>query len=187
MTIHAAVVHFPIVFITTSAVLDITTHVLKSTPSLVTGPLSALNAYTAMPEYTTSTLIGFTTLLSYSSLIATIVSSVPAITTGVLEAVNIIKYRGLKLSDPVVRTTAIHAALNDLMIAGSVVGFLKRKANNGLESDGTTLAISVGTWLGVMFAAKLGGDLTYNYGVSVRRAAGSSKAQTKSGEWKKEL
>lgn len=76
-----------------------------------------------------------------------------------------------------VRTTVVHAGLNDLMVGLSAWNILLRRQTESFMSDGRGVGLSAVVFVGIMYAASLGGKLTYEHGVSVRRM--SEKTKTK--------
>ena len=77
--------------------------------------------------------------------------------------------KGLDLSNPVIKTTLIHAGLNDLVIFGAVYNMLSRWGNEAYMPTGRNTLVSFLMLGGVGYAAFLGGGLVYTHGVGVQR------------------
>merc|ERR1712093_540134 len=146
--IHPATVHLPIAFLVAASGLDILTFVCVSSSSILNliVNISSIFSPTASPVAVVYHLY----LFSYVSTVAGVLTSFPALTSGLFEAYAMISAKGLDLSNPVIKTTLIHAGLNDLAIFGAVYNMLSR-------------------WGGVAYAAFLGGGLVYTHGVGVQR------------------
>lgn len=110
-------------------------------------------------------------LFSYFCTLAALITSVPALVTGGAEAYAIIASRGLdfKNLDPTVRTTLIHAGLNDVALLGAVYNWLTKRGVEGYVVSGGNVLVSAVTVVGVLYSAYLGGALVYVHGVGVRR------------------
>ena len=89
-----------------------------------------------------------------------------------------ISSRGLdfKNLDPTVRTTLIHAGLNDVAVLGAAYNWLTKRGVEGYVVSGGNVLVSALTMGGVMYSAYLGGALVYERGVGVQRM-GVGKAQ----------
>merc|ERR1712230_20015 len=70
---------------------------------------------------------------------------------------------------PVIKTTLIHAGLNDLVIFGAVYNMLSRWGNEAYMPTGRNTLVSFLMLGGVGYAAFLGGGLVYTHGVGVQR------------------
>jgi len=77
--------------------------------------------------------------------------------------------KGLDLSDPIIKTTLIHAGLNDLAIVGAVYSWLAKRLNEDFVPTGGTVMISSLMLGAVAYAAYLGGGLVYTHGTGVQR------------------
>merc|ERR1712093_459796 len=108
-------------------------------------------------------------LFSYVSTVAGVLTSFPAITSGLFEAYAMVSAKGLDLSNPVIKTTLIHAGLNDLVIFGAVYNMLSRWGNEAYMPTGRNTLVSFLMLGGVGYAAFLGGGLVYTHGVGVQR------------------
>lgn len=80
-----------------------------------------------------------------------------------------ISSKGLDLGNPVVKTTLIHAGLNDLAIFGAVYNWLTRRNREDFMPWGGNALVSVAILVLVAYSAFLGGGLVYTHGVAVQR------------------
>lgn len=80
-----------------------------------------------------------------------------------------ISAKGLDLKNPVIKTTLIHAGLNDLAIFGAVYNWLTRRNREDFMPWGGNALVSVGILGAVAYAAFLGGGLVYTHGTGVQR------------------
>jgi len=77
--------------------------------------------------------------------------------------------KGQKTLIPKVKVALMHAGLNDLVVGGAVFNWLLERNAPDFRPAGYQVAMS-GVALAVqMYAAYLGGDLIYTYGVGVQR------------------
>merc|ERR1711900_75817 len=143
--IHPATVHLPIAFLVAASGLDILTFIGVSSSSLLNVMVNVSSIFS--PTASPVAIVYHLCLFSYVSTVAGVLTSFPAITSGLFEAYPMVSAKGLDLSNPVIKTTLIHAGLNDLVIFGAVYNMLS----------------SVG------YAAFLGGGLVYTHGVGVQR------------------
>jgi len=165
--IHPSTVHLPIAFLLAASSLDIFTYFTQSVPSL-TQPIASLFA-SANTAATTGAIIYHTSLFSYAGTIAGILTALPAISSGAAEAYAMISANGLDLQNPKIKVTLIHAALNDLALAGAIYNWWTRRDVQGFLPSGLNTVISsimLGT---VAYSAFLGGGLVYTHGVGVQR------------------
>ena len=121
--------------------------------------------------------------ISYYALSAGLISSLPAVVTGIANAAQSIKTQGLYESDGKTlkaksKVIIAHALSNDLIIAASAYMWWAKK-------QAYTLTYAPDTWMvllsavlgaGILFSANLGGTLVYNYGMGVR--IGKSKGKS---------
>jgi len=177
--IHPAVVHLPIAFLLTSSGLDLLTYIGLYSPDLL-GPLVTLTGTS-----TTTSLLSHLSLFSYASTIAGIVTAVPAVLTGGAELFAMYQAKGSNA--PTVKTTMLHAALNDLSIFGAVFNWWTRRGTEGYIIDGRNAAISGLMLVGVIYSAGLGGGLVYDNGVAVQRMGKGQRKKAKFVDEKKEL
>jgi uncharacterized membrane protein len=116
-----------------------------------------------------STLLQQAGIFAHVSNIAGIVTALPALNTGIWEFYGIYKKRGLDLSDPVVKTTMIHAGLNDLAAVGAIYNWWTQRGAAAFAPSRINAVISGLILSGVVFSAYLGGTLVYKHGVGVQR------------------
>ncbi|KAF2110646.1 hypothetical protein BDV96DRAFT_552950 [Lophiotrema nucula] len=164
---HPALVHFPITFTTVTGALD-ALYFASIHPS--TAPL----VVSACKTFDISLNPGLLPTLSYYTTILTILTAIPAIMSGVWELMPVIKRDGF--SSKKAQTGALHALVNDLTVFGAAYNWWTRRNELGFVPTGTNVLVS--SALGVpatLFAAYLGGELVYTYGMGVGR--GSSKAK----------
>ncbi|KAK5165927.1 uncharacterized protein LTR77_008851 [Saxophila tyrrhenica] len=187
--IHPAAVHFPIAFLALAFGLDILHTLSGSLPSTITKSL---------PPPTDLTRA------SYHLLSLGLITAVPALVTGVREAVVLIAKQGMYETDASgygvtmrtkVKALIAHAVANDLVMGLSLLVWYKKRANAsetmlgkmGVGSLGTGEATyQPATWMvvlegllfaGLMMAANIGGSLTYIFGIGF--AAGGGGASKK--------
>ncbi|KAF2260573.1 hypothetical protein CC78DRAFT_536328 [Lojkania enalia] len=159
---HPATVHFPIVFTSLTGALD-TLYFASTHPSIA--PLFATIFKTLSVQLDPATL----PTLSYYSTILTILSSIPAVATGVPELLPLIKRDGF--SSKKARTAVLHAVVNDVTIVAAVYNWFTRRSEAGFQPSIVNVLISAALALpATMFAAYLGGDLVYTYGMGVGRS-----------------
>lgn len=160
--------HFPIAFLTTSYGLDALVYSWGYLPS-------ALTSY--LPTATELSRI------SYYALGAGILTALPAVSSGVAQALKMVKAQGIYTPDgkikPKFKVTVAHAVANDVVIAASAyLWWQRRQANSAsillegknpmaYEPSGSMVGISVVMGLLLMFAANLGGSLVYDYGMGL--------------------
>ncbi|KAF2436438.1 hypothetical protein EJ08DRAFT_147007 [Tothia fuscella] len=181
--IHPATVHFPIAFLMLSNFLDITygaaTH--PSTSKL----LHAIYDFAPF-------LADIARFSHYLNIIG-IITAVPAVATGVSQLLDMIKKQDLanKLQKsenktavvqrmhPKLKVAFIHAALNDIAVAGSVYNWWTRSTLVGNAPTNLNVILSAALLVGISFSGYLGGVMTYDYGVGVNNRLGgkTSKAE----------
>lgn len=81
---------------------------------------SIASLFSSSPRLNDYGVIYHLSLFGYVSTIAGIVTSLPALSSGLFEGYALISANGLDFSKPKVKTTVIHATLNDLAIAAAV-------------------------------------------------------------------
>jgi len=165
--IHPATIHLPIAFLLAASFFDILSYMAVSFPSL----FDAIVRLFASPYTSVSTVatIYHLSLFSYASTIAGIVTSFPALSSGAFEAYAMISSKGLDLSNPVIKTTLIHAGLNDLAVFGAVYNWLTRRGREDFMPWGGNALVSASILVLVGYAAFLGGSLVYTHGTAVQR------------------
>jgi len=96
-----------------------------------------------------------------------------------------ISAKGLDLNNPVIKTTLIHAGLNDLAIFGAVYNWLTRRNREDFMPGGGNALVSVVMLGMVAYAAFLGGGLVYTHGVAVQRMGKGKEEKEKTMEVQK--
>lgn len=171
---HPALVHFPIAFNTLGWGLDI---------------LYGLTTTWLRPDFLTSrfgapsTLLDITRL-SYFLQVAGLITTVPAIMSGNIQLVGMLKKNGgpwekdaatgkpKNTMVPRIKATITHALVNDLVFVVGLYSWYLRKDKAGVVNAGKVptdlnLIISVVSLPLLMMAAKVGGTLAYNHGVGL--------------------
>lgn len=115
-------------------------------------------------------------LFSYASTIAALFTALPAITSGLFEAYAMISANGLDFSNPIIKTTLIHAGVNDLAVLGALYNWLSKRGAEDFVPGGSNVVVSSVILAAVGYAAFLGGGLVYEHGVGVQRM-GHGKAE----------
>lgn len=176
--------HFPIAFLALSWGLDIVNQLSPNLPKAITSNLAVSTDLTRASYY----------LLSIG-----LITAVPAVVTGVREAIVQVNKQGLKDAQGNMRTKSkamiAHAVANDVVLAGATyIWWLKRSAaadslvgKLGVSSVSTGAAAyapepwMVGVEAGIMVlmfvAANIGGTLAYVFGMGFS-AGGSGGKKT---------
>ncbi|KIV90399.1 hypothetical protein PV10_07709 [Exophiala mesophila] len=170
---HPAIVHFPIAFNILAWGLDI---------------LYALTTTWIQPEFITSRFNSPSTLLDitrfgYFLLCAGLITTVPAIMSGNVQLVGMIKKNGgpwekdasgkpKSTMVPRIKATITHAIVNDLVFVANIYSWYLRKDKEGVINVGkvptqTNLIISAVLLPFLIIGAKIGGTLTYNHGIGL--------------------
>ncbi|KAF2481304.1 hypothetical protein BDY17DRAFT_301060 [Neohortaea acidophila] len=183
--VHPATVHFPIAFLSLSFALDI---IHELSPRLPKNLASKLPISTDL------------TRLSYFLLSAGLITLLPALVTGVREAVVLISKQGIKEADgtvrPKVKALIAHAVFNDIVAAVSAYVWYQKRSNAANTVAGKLGVGSLATgaaayaperWMVVaeapilallFMAANIGGVLAYNFGIGFSAGgAGAKKKQ----------
>ena len=108
-------------------------------------------------------------MLSYYANILTILSALPAISTGALELMPVIKRDGF--SSKKAQVGVMHALINDITVLGAAFNWWSRRSHAEVLPSGLNVLVS--TVLAVpasLFAAYLGGSLVYVHGMGIGRA-----------------
>ena len=181
--IHPAAVHFPIAFLALSFGLDIVHQLSPQLPKSVTSNLPPSTDLTRASYY----------LLSLGLIMA-----VPALVTGIREAIVGVNKQGLYEADgKTIRTKfkamIAHAVINDVVLAGAAYIWYTRRsaaANTiagklGLGSAATgaaayapagwMVAVEAALMAGMFMAANIGGVLAYNFGMGLNVGGGAAK------------
>jgi len=176
--IHPATVHFPIAFLTLANVLNLLYGTAIYLPFLFPFTVDKEN-------------VGSLTIIGYFLNIIGILSSIPAILTGVAELYAMVNARGLFVTDqktgskalePIVKITLMHAGLNDVAVVGAVYNWLmeRHRPHEDYRPYGHQIVLSGGALVMAMYAAYLGGGLVYTHGVGVQRmGAGAEEKKEK--------
>ncbi|CAL3971532.1 unnamed protein product [Diplocarpon coronariae] len=164
--LHPATVHLPIAFLFAASLLDLLAFGSLHSPLLVICLRNALGFL--FPAATPAAVIYHLSLFSYASTVAGILAALPAISSGLFELSAMVSARGLDLADPVVKTTLIHAGVNDAAVLGAVYNAVSQWGD-GFAPSGGNAFVSLGILGGVGYAAFLGGGLVYEHGVGVQR------------------
>jgi len=182
--IHPALVHWPFAFLSLAVGLDV---------------LHAVSGY--LPNFITSNLLLTTdaTRASYYLLSLGLLTAIPAVTTGVGEAIKAIKKQGLNEKDngPIkakFKATIAHAVSMDIVLAlAAYIWYCRRSAAaNTLAGKMGVGSLSTGeaayapaTWMVVVeaifgvllaFSANIGGTLTYNFGFGMAIGGANKKS-----------
>lgn len=173
-------VHFPIALLTTAYLTEAVVHTQAYMPSLIT---SYLPSATELSR------------LSYYALSLGLLTAVPTITSGVAQALPVLS-RGITQADgsvhPKTKTIIAHAVASDLAIAASAYIWWTKRSESAAKLllkgefpgayETTSGAVAVGLLVTgiLLFAAKLGGDLVYDYGMgmSVGKKGKTSQKKT---------
>jgi uncharacterized membrane protein len=124
-------------------------------------------------------LLNYLSLFSYASTIASIFTSLPALSSGLIEGYAMIQANGLDFANPKVKVMVIHALLNDVAVAGAFYNFWTRSKVEGYLPDGVNALVSSVLLGGVIFSAYLGGSLIYKHGVGVQRQGDGKEIKEK--------
>ncbi|KAL9082536.1 MAG: hypothetical protein Q9159_006337 [Coniocarpon cinnabarinum] len=202
--LHPATVHFPIAFLTASTVLDFFVHFRAAPPSPLSLPLpNFLSQILSDNAITSSSSVGLTQA-SYTLLSLGLLTALPAIVSGGQQAILMIQKGGLYTTDPdtkqkklreKVKTTFLHAGVNDVALAlfglkwwlmgmGRTTDYGAKGVTGMIQGDATGYSLGLReVALGlaangiILFAANLGGALTYGMGVGLSLGGGSKKTQ----------
>ncbi|KAI9051737.1 hypothetical protein LZ554_004777 [Drepanopeziza brunnea f. sp. 'monogermtubi'] len=177
--IHPATVHLPIAFLLVGSGLDMLAYISMCSPLAVDALSSVFGVF--FDAATPAAIIYHLSLFGYVSTFAGAVTAVPALTTGLVEGYAMVSAKGLDLSDPVVKTTVIHAGLNDVAVLGAVYNLVSKWGHAAFAPRGGNVVVSGLILGGVAYAAFLGGGLVYTHGVGVQRM-GKGKVEKEQGE-----
>ncbi|KAF2706138.1 hypothetical protein K504DRAFT_412793 [Pleomassaria siparia CBS 279.74] len=162
---HPALVHFPIAFTFLTGALD-GIHYL-STQSSTSGLIA-----TVFKTLSIQLNPSIFPVLSYYTTILTLLTSLPAISTGALELMPVIKRDGF--SSKKAQIGVLHALINDVAVFATAWNWWTRRDNMGLAVSGWNQAVSVGLAVpATLAAAYLGGELVYGMGMGVGRGGAS--------------
>lgn len=173
--VHPATIHFPIAFLTLAHVLN-----------LVYG--SILYLPTDFPLTRDAQNLGSLSILGYFSNLLGIITSIPALVTGFAELYAMVSAQGLYQVDektgeksliPKVKTTLMHASLNDIVVGNAVYNWLMERNVEDYKPAGHQIVLSAGMLLLAFYAAYLGGGLVYTRGVGVQRMGTGAEEKQK--------
>ena len=157
--------HFPITFAFITGALDALTY-LSTSPTFSPYLASAFKAASIQLPPT------IFPILSYCTTILTILTALPAISTGALELMPVIKRDGI--SSKKAKVGIAHALVNDIALAGMAWNWWTRRNNVGLVADGWNIVVSVGLAVpATLGAVYLGGELVYGMGMGIGRSGAS--------------
>lgn len=185
--VHPAFVHFPIAFLGLAYAMDILHQLGPNLPSIITSNLPLSTDLTRA---------------SYNLLTLGLLFAIPAVLSGVREAIMAIGKQGLFEADGKTvkskfKAMIAHAVFNDVLVVVSAYVWYSRRAlatqtlagKLGVGSAAVTpeAAYAPQTWMVgaeavcfvmLMMAANIGGVLTYNFGLGLAvGGAGSKKTQ----------
>lgn len=102
--------------------------------------------------------------LSYYTTILTLLFSLPAVSTGAMELMPVIKRHGF--SSQKVKVGVAHALINDVGLFGALYNWWSRRNVPGFTPSSQNMLVSVLLSLpAVLLGAYLGGSLVYQYGM----------------------
>jgi uncharacterized membrane protein len=170
----------------TASALDLAICFGMRSPSLLT-PLMKLTTDSSSPNHLDIiALINYLSLFSYASTIAALFTSIPTLSSGLAEGYAMIQANGLDMSNPKIKTTVLHALLNDVAVVGAFYNYWTRSTTEGYLPSATNVLISSVMLGGVMYSAYLGGSLVYKHGVGVQRQGEGKEIKEKTMSEKKE-
>ncbi|CAI6314325.1 unnamed protein product [Periconia digitata] len=111
--------------------------------------------------------------LAYYSNILSIVTAVPAIASGIVQLAPVIQRDGF--SSKKAQTGVMHALISDLTVFAAVYNWWSRRDTAGFLPSTTNAVVSAAVVPTVFFAAFLGGQLTYQFGMGIGGGSSSTK------------
>ncbi|KAJ4408359.1 hypothetical protein N0V91_003363 [Didymella pomorum] len=166
---HPAVVHFPITFTAITGGLDAIYWASKipATAGIVNSVFKSLDRSVQPNAFP---------VLSYYSTILTILTTLPAVVTGIIQLSPVIQRDGFKSKKA--KVGAMHALLNDVALFATIYNWWTRSQQIGFTPNTTNVLISSALALPVtMYSAYLGGSLVYEYGMGFSKSSPLKKAQ----------
>ncbi|KAJ8115522.1 hypothetical protein OPT61_g2852 [Boeremia exigua] len=163
---HPAVVHFPITFTAVTGALDGVYWLSKipATAGLVNSSLDRSVQPNAFP------------VLSYYSTILTILTTLPAVVTGVVQLAPVIQRDGFQSKKA--KVGVAHAFLNDVALFATIYNWWTRSQQIGFTPSTTNVVVSTALALPMtLYSAYLGGSLVYEFGMGFSRSSPLKKAQ----------
>lgn len=107
-------------------------------------------------------------VLSYYSTILTILTTLPAVVTGVIQLSPVIQRDGFQSKKA--KVGAVHALINDVALFANIYNWWTRSQQVGFIPGGTNVVVSSALALPLtMYSAYLGGSLVYEYGMGFTR------------------
>lgn len=144
-------------------------------PSFLT-PLMKFTTNPSSPDYLDPiTFIKCLSLFSYASTIASLITSLPALASGLTEGFTLAQANGFDKQNPKIKTLAMHALLNEIALLATLYNWWSRSKSDGHLISNVNAFISTVLFGAIGYSAFLGGSLVYRYGVAVGRH-GSEKA-----------
>ncbi|KAF2020937.1 hypothetical protein BU24DRAFT_416595 [Aaosphaeria arxii CBS 175.79] len=165
--VHPATVHFPIAFTLLAGFLD-TVYAASANPltsKFVNSTIKTLDIQLAPATFP---------ILSHYVTLLILITSAPAVVSGALELMPVIKRDGF--GSKKAKAGILHAVVNDLTVFGAAYNFWTRRQKIGFVPSETNLLISILIAIpATLFAAYLGGQLVYQYGMGIGRGQTKSK------------
>ncbi|KAJ4381715.1 hypothetical protein N0V86_003079 [Didymella sp. IMI 355093] len=166
---HPAFVHFPITFTAITGGLDAIYWASKipATAGIVNSVFKSLDRSVQPNAFP---------VLSYYSTILTILTTLPAVVTGVAQLAPVIQRDGFQSKKA--KVGAVHALLNDIALFATIYNWWTRSQQIGFTPSTSNVLISSALALPVtMYSAYLGGSLVYEYGMGFSKTTPLKKAQ----------
>lgn len=160
---HALIVHWPVAFLSTAYAINIAQLLLPYTPNIIQSHLPTSSELSTM---------------SYYALSAGLLTGLPALIAGVLQAGEVMKKVGSMYEDdgttfkPKVKTLWTHAGLNDVVLLGSLAFWWIQP-----HSEMVVLISSFLLGATSIYTANLGARLVFNYGTGMQIGATSEKSK----------
>ncbi|OSS53457.1 hypothetical protein B5807_01321 [Epicoccum nigrum] len=166
---HPAFVHFPITFTAITGALDGIYWMSKipATAGVVNSVFKSLDRSVQPNVFP---------VLSYYSTIITILTTLPAVVTGIAQLAPVIQRDGF--SSKKAKVGAMHALLNDIALITTIFNWWTRSQQVGFTPSTTNVLLSAALALPMtMYSAYLGGSLVYEYGMGFSKSTPLKKAQ----------
>ncbi|KAH8590564.1 hypothetical protein B0O99DRAFT_598826 [Bisporella sp. PMI_857] len=153
--IHPATAHNPIAFFIFSSLFDVLSYTIFRFPTFFHPIVKTFS--TSYTSTTTIAVIHHLQLFAYWLNILGIVTSLPAVSTGLLEFYAMVKAKGLNLQNQTVKTAVFHAALADVTLGIAVWQLVVKHVEEEHVPQGKSALISVALLLAIGNTAALGG------------------------------
>jgi len=173
--IHPATVHIPLAFLFVANVLNLIYGITLFAPAAFSFTVDKADT-------------GMVTIIGYFINLVGILGSIPALVTGIAELWAMLNARGLyvndntdkKTLDPMVKTTLIHAGINDVVVFGAIYHWLmeRHRPHEDYAPYLHQILLSGGALVMSLYAAYLGGSLIYKHGVGVQRMGAGAEEKT---------